>query len=111
MLTVFNHTSHQESQHMLTQEEDVDIHAMQRRGWTVSAIARHTGHDRKTVRAYMNGQRQPGARRQARPDAFADYLDYVGIRLRDDPHLWASVLHDEVVELGYERSYQRFTAE
>ncbi len=96
---------------MLTQEEDVDIHAMQRRGWTVSAIARHTGHDRKTVRAYMNGQRQPGARRQARPDAFANYLDYVGIRLRDDPHLWASVLHDEVVELGYERSYQRFTAE
>jgi len=58
MLTVFKHTSHQESQHMLTQEEDVDIHAMQRRGWTVSATARHTGHDRKTVRVYTTAERR-----------------------------------------------------
>jgi transposase len=35
---------------MLTQEDDVEIHALARRGWSVSAIARHTGRDRKTVR-------------------------------------------------------------
>ena len=31
---------------MLTQEDDVEIHALARRGWSVSAIARHTGRDR-----------------------------------------------------------------
>ena len=33
---------------MLTQEDDVDAHALFKRGWTISAIARHLGHDRKT---------------------------------------------------------------
>ncbi len=47
---------------MLTWEDDVDIHALHRQGWTISAIARHTGRDRKTVRAYLTGRRTPGAR-------------------------------------------------
>jgi len=38
---------------MLTQEEDVEIHALAKRGWTISEIARHMGRDRKTVRAYL----------------------------------------------------------
>ena len=37
---------------MLTQEEDEEIHALTRQGWSIAAIARHTGRDRKTVRAY-----------------------------------------------------------
>jgi transposase len=37
---------------MLTREEDVDAHALRRQGWTISAIARHLGRDRKTIRAY-----------------------------------------------------------
>ncbi|MDP8908575.1 MAG: helix-turn-helix domain-containing protein [Chloroflexota bacterium] len=40
---------------MLTEEDDVEIHALARRGWSVSAIARHTGRDRKTVRKYLAG--------------------------------------------------------
>ena len=40
---------------MLTEEDDVEIHALARRGWSVSAIARHTGRDRKTVRRYLAG--------------------------------------------------------
>lgn len=36
---------------MLTQEDDVDVHALRRRGWSISAIARHVRCDRKTVRA------------------------------------------------------------
>jgi hypothetical protein len=31
---------------MLTQEEDMEIAALHGRGWSVSAIARHTGRDR-----------------------------------------------------------------
>src|SRR5664279_4357654 len=39
---------------MLTQGEDVEVHALAGRGWSISAIARHLGRDRKTVRAYVS---------------------------------------------------------
>lgn len=94
---------------MLTQEDDVDIHALRRRGWTISAIARHVGRDRKTVRDYLNGKRVAGQRKASSPDSFARFVDYVGARLREDPHIWAVALFDEVVALGYDRSYPTFT--
>ena len=50
---------------MLTQGEDVDVHALVGRGWSISPIARHLGRDRKTVRAYVRGQRTAGVRRGA----------------------------------------------
>ena len=28
---------------MLTWEDDVEVHALRKRGWSISAIARHTG--------------------------------------------------------------------
>lgn len=93
---------------MLTQEEDVDAHALRRQGWTISAIARHLGRDRKTIRAYLNGERAAGSRQLA-PDALIPFLDYCRQRLSDDPHLWASTLYDEVKELGYLGAYSTFT--
>ena len=81
---------------MLTEEENVDIHALRRRGWSVSAIARHLGRDRKTVRAYLAGARAPGERAPAGPDAFEPYVEYARARLVEDPHLWATALHDEL---------------
>ena len=42
----------------------MDAHALHRRGWTISAIARHLGHDRKTIRAYLNGERVAGQRKR-----------------------------------------------
>ncbi|GFG67975.1 hypothetical protein MKUB_54650 [Mycobacterium kubicae] len=45
---------------MLTWEDDVEIHALRKRGWTVWAIARHTGLDHKTVRRYLAGDGNPG---------------------------------------------------
>jgi transposase len=44
---------------MLTQEDDVDAHALRKQGWKITAIAAHLGHDRKTIRAYLNGERTP----------------------------------------------------
>jgi transposase len=93
---------------MLSWEEDVDAHALRRQGWSISAIARHLGHDRKTIRAYLNGERVSGYRRQS-PDAFMPFLEYCRQRLSDDPHLWASTLFEEVVELGYAGGYSTFT--
>ena len=46
---------------MLTREDDVDAHALRKQGWTISAIARHLGRDRKTVRAYLNQDTGTGA--------------------------------------------------
>lgn len=36
-------------------------------------------------------------------------MAYVGQRLKDDPHLWASTLYDELIEMGYDRSYPTMT--
>ena len=93
---------------MLSVGEDVEADVLSKRGWTVSAIARHLGRDRKTVRSYLSGERVPGVRRPARPDALAEYRSYVVARFADDPHLWASALFDEVVALGYAGSYVSF---
>jgi transposase len=93
---------------MLTQGEDVEVQALRRRGWSVSAIARHLGRDRKTVRAYLRGERQPGVRASAAPDPLAAFVPYLAARFADDPHLWATALYDEVVPLGYRLSYVSF---
>ena len=95
---------------MLTWEDCVEAQALHAKGWSISAIAAHTGHDRKTIRAYLNGERRPGERKPARPEGLAEFVDYCRQRLADDPHLWLTTLFDEVVELGYTGSYQAFTA-
>jgi transposase len=95
---------------MLTWEDCVEAQALHAKGWSISAIAAHTGHDRKTIRAYLNGARRPGERAPARPEGLAEFVDYCRQRLADDPHLWLTTLFDEVVELGYAGSYQAFTA-
>jgi hypothetical protein len=50
---------------MLTRQDDVDAHALRRQGWTISAIARHLGHDRKSVervgRPFLQGALVPEA--------------------------------------------------
>ncbi|MET3768619.1 transposase [Marisediminicola sp. UYEF4] len=87
----------------------MDIHALKRQGMTISEIARRTDHDRKTIRAYLAGERTPGVRQRAAPDPFDAFIDYVTARLKEDPHLWAATLLDELVPLGFEGSYQTLT--
>ncbi|WP_431953262.1 Mu transposase domain-containing protein [Nocardia lijiangensis] len=94
---------------MLSLEGDVEVHALREHGWSISAIARHTGLDRKTVRAYLNGDRVPGQRARSVPLLIEPFIDYCKIRLADDPHLWASTLFDEIVELGFTGSYPSLT--
>jgi transposase len=95
---------------MITREDDVDIHALRRQGWTITAIARHVGRDRKTVRDYLNGKREQGVRKRA-TDPFAAFVEYVTARLVEDPHLWAVTLFDELEGLGFALSYQTLTRE
>ena len=93
---------------MLTQGEDVEAHALRARGWSISAIARHLDRDRKTVRAYLSGERQPGVRQHSANDPLAAVEGYIRLRFADDCHVWASALYDEVVALGYPQSYPTF---
>lgn len=94
---------------MVTQEQDMEIHALAKRGWKRVDIARHVGVDRKTVYNVLTGRTTPGARAPAEPDPFDVVEPYVRQRFVDDPHVWASALFDEVAALGYDRSYQTFT--
>ena len=87
----------------------MDVHALARQGMSVSAIARHLGRDRKTIRAYLSGDRVAGQRKPAGPDPFEAFAAYCSARLSEDPHLWATALFDEVLGLGFDRSYPSFT--
>ena len=93
---------------MLPREDDIDVHALRRQGWTISAIARHLGRDRKTIRAYLSG-REFGIRASSWVDPFDSFAAYCAQRLADDPHLWASTLFDELLRLGYDHSYPTMT--
>ena len=94
---------------MLTREDEVEIVALHRRGWSISAIARHTGRDQKTVRAWLRGERRREARRK--PSPLEPYRAYLAQRLADDPHLDATVLLRELRALGFDRSYPTLTRE
>jgi transposase len=93
---------------MLSTGEDVEADALFKRGWKISAIARHLGHDRGTIANYLSGKSQPGVRKSSRPVPLAPFTEYLKARFADDPHLWASALFDEVVPLGYDASYVSF---
>ena len=88
--------------------DDVEAHALRKRGWTISAIARHLGRDRKTVRDHLSGKREPGVRQRTEPDPLEPFVPYLAARFADDAHVWASALYDEVVPLGYALSYPSF---
>ena len=76
---------------MLTWEDDVEIHALRQRGWSISAIARHTGSGPQddpqlSQRGdHAGGAGSAGARIRSQP-----FVDYVSARLSEDPHLWAA---------------------
>ena len=95
---------------MLTEEDDVEIHALKARGWTIAAISRHTGRDPKTIRKYLAGE---GGRQQRRPapSCLEPFRGFIKARFADDPHLEATVLFRELVEAGFDRSYPTLVRE
>lgn len=91
---------------MLSWEEYVELTNMRRRGMPISAIARHVGMDRKTIRKYLNNpDLKPGERKQS-PKLVGPYLHYVEARLEDNHHVAGTVLLRELAELGYAGSYE-----
>lgn len=94
---------------MLAWASLVEAQALRAQGWSIIAIAGHLGVTRLTVRRYLNGEHTPGQRARSSTDPFEEFVEYCRLRLAADPHLWATTLFDEGVELGYAGSYQSFT--
>jgi len=88
---------------MLAWELVVEAEALRKQGWTISAIARHLGVTRSTVRRYLSGEQTPGVRASSVPDRFAEYVEYCRLRLAADPHLWATTLFNQLDHSWLER--------
>jgi len=82
----------------------LDLH---RQGLGVSAIARRTGLDRKTVRKYIESGLEPPAYgpRQPRPTKVRPFEPYLRERVAAFPDLTGSRLHREIRDLGYAGGY------
>ena len=94
---------------MLTEENDVEIHALAARGWNQSAISRHTGRDRKTVRKYLAAGGVASRERAA--SCLEPFRGYIAARFVDDPHLPAVTLLEELAAAGFDRSYPTLVRE
>ncbi|WP_188262666.1 IS21 family transposase [Azospirillum tabaci] len=92
---------------MVTLGELVMILDLHRQGLSVSAIARRTGLDRKTVRKYIErGLEAPVyGPRKPRPTVVAPYEEYLRERVTAFPELTASRLLREVRARGYTGGY------
>jgi transposase len=83
----------------------LDLH---RQGLSISAIARRTGRDPKTIRKYIaRGLELPayGPRRVGCPGKLTPYLDYLCERVSTYPDLSAVRLTREIRERGYQGAY------
>ena len=82
----------------------LDLH---RQGLSVSAIARRTGLDRKTVRKYIESGLEPPVYkpRQPRPTKVRPFEPYLRERVAAYPDLTGSRLHREIRDLGYAGGY------
>ena len=74
-------------------DEFVELRNLHERGWLVSAIARHRGKDRKTVRRYLaDPDARPGIRKAVRPAARHSTQNRVRLDHPDDHPVDTTVL-------------------
>ena len=82
-----------------------------REGLSVSEIARRTGHDRKTIRKYIERGLEPPVYkpREPSPSLLAPYEAFLRERVERFPELTGRRLWREVRELGFEGAYSTVT--
>ena len=95
---------------MLNVERRHVIKELHRRGWSISAIARESGHDRKTIRKVIGDPLLPEAKpRKARARKLDPHADYLRKRLEEG--VWnARKLYTEIKARGYTGSETRVRA-
>ncbi|MBK1657766.1 IS21 family transposase [Paracraurococcus ruber] len=96
---------------MVTLGELVMILDLARQGLSISAIARRTGHDRKTVRTYIARGLEPPAYtpRPPAPSPLAPFEAFLRERVGRFPELTGRRLWREVRELGFTGGYSTVT--
>ncbi|WXB93358.1 IS21 family transposase (plasmid) [Bacillus sp. FJAT-52991] len=78
------------------------IRELKQKGWAISAIARETGFDRKTVRNYINAESSPQSKPRAkRPSKLDPYKPYLLERIKEGTTNCA-VLIEEIRAMGYQ---------
>lgn len=81
---------------------------LHRQGVSITAIARRTGRDPKTIRKYIErGMEAPvyGPRQVGRPSKIGPYLDYLRERVSAFPDLTVARLTREIRDMGYVGAY------
>lgn len=96
---------------MIKLGEVVMIQDLHRQGLSVSAIARASGLDRKTVRRYIDRGLKPPAYgpRKPRPALLDPFTGYLRERVKAYPGLTGSRLLRELKDLGYSGGYTAVT--
>ncbi|KAH1711429.1 hypothetical protein KXX60_009394, partial [Aspergillus fumigatus] len=91
--------------------EVVLIQELKRQGLSISAIARQTGLDRKTVKKYLaNGLEAPAySPRKPVASAAETYRPYLLERMTAYPGLSSRRLHREIRDMGYKGAYSSLT--
>ena len=97
---------------MIKLEKIVMLQELKREGLSISAIARRTGLDRKTVRKLLDrGLAAPAySPREPRPRLLEPYENYLADKIGNCPDLSGRRLFRQIQELGYEGSYAAVTA-
>ena len=92
---------------MIKQREFMMIHELKNEGLSISEIARRLGINRKTVRKYLQCERNDVAavKRQPRASKLDSYRPYLCARLREHPQLSAKRLLREIRQHGYRGGY------
>ena len=86
---------------MLNVEERFMIKDLHRQGVNISDIARWTGHDRKTIRAIVNGALMPTPKqRKAKARKIDPFVPYLEKRM-DEGVMNAQKLYQEILSQGY----------
>jgi transposase len=106
-----NADRHHGSSPVVTLGELVMILDLARQGLTVSAIARRTGHDRKTIRKYLaTGMEPPTYKaREPAPSPLAPFEAFLCERVGRFPDLTGRRLWREIRELGFTGGYSTVT--
>ncbi len=97
----------------LSLETIVNIHELKRQGYSISAIARATGRDRKTVRKYLKQGLKaptPTRRRRLKPRQLEPFEDDLTERIKLVPGITARRLLRDLRAMGYNGSYATVTA-
>jgi len=87
---------------MLKKEEWLLIQELHSQFLRISEIARKTGHDRETVRKYLNLKTAPEPyKRPTRPSKLDPYKPYILKRLNEGPYATARIFR-EIQKMGFD---------